>query len=151
MTRLLILLALTVVVTVFAIWWRRREGHFVEADGAFQPIDLGLGRRDPKQTTIVEFYGESCAPCEIVRKRLDGISEQLPDIRVVTIDAGDRLDLSDKYQVRRVPTVFVTDERLRIRWRASGVPSEHEIMSVLLGPEWAGRPHPDPIDSRNTF
>ncbi|MFP5225369.1 MAG: thioredoxin family protein [Actinomycetota bacterium] len=151
MTRLLILLALTVLVVAFAFWWRRREGHFVEADGSFEPSDLGLGRRDRKQATIVEFYGESCPPCDVVRKRLDLISEQVPGIRVVAINAGDRLDLSDKYQVRRVPTVFVTDERLRICWRASGVPSEHEIMSVLLGPEWAGRPHPDPIDSRNIF
>lgn len=144
--RLLVLLALAIVTVAFGLWWRRREGHFVEAEGAFQPADLGLARRDPRQATIVEFFGESCAPCVIVRERLDRIAEALPEVRVVTVDAGERLDLADRYQVRRVPTVFVTDDRLRIRWRASGVPSEHEILSVLLGPEWAGRPHPDPVE-----
>lgn len=144
--RLVVLAVLAVAIGVFAWWWKRREGHFVEADGAFLAADLGLARRDPKVTTIVEFFGESCAPCVVVRERLDRIAEALPDVRVITIDAGARLDLADRYQVRRVPTVFVTDERLRIRWRASGVPSEHDIMSVLLGPEWAGRPHPDHVD-----
>jgi len=31
-------------------------------------------------------------------------------------------------------------------WRASGVPSEDAIMKALLGPEWAGRPHPESVD-----
>ena len=39
-------------------------------------------------------------------------------------------------------TLFVLDEDLRVIWRASGVPSEDAIRTALLGPDWAGRPHP---------
>jgi len=46
-----------------------------------------------------------------------------------------------------VPTVFVTDPDLRIRWRASGVPTEQAIVNALLGPEWAGRPNASLADA----
>ena len=126
----------------FTLWWRRREGRLVEADGFFDRRDLGIGLRELPCATIVEFYGEGCAPCLTVEKRLDHIAETVCDVRVIRLDAGDRLDLADRYNVRRVPTLFVTDPDLHIRWRASGVPTEDAIIRALLGPEWAGRPNP---------
>jgi thiol-disulfide isomerase/thioredoxin len=141
-TRLLI--ALAVLGFVGGVWvvWRRREGKFEEAHGAFDRRELGIGLRDKPCATVVEFYGEGCAPCVTVEARLDKVAEAVCDLRVVKLDAGERLDLADRYNVRRVPTLFVTDEDLRIVWRASGVPSEDAIMKALLGPEWAGRPQP---------
>lgn len=142
MTERLLIVAVAVgILAAATLLWQRRQGRFTEASGVFDPADLGLGRRGRVASTIVEFSGEHCAPCDVVRERLDRIAGELPDVRVVTIDAGQRLDLASRYGVRRVPTVFVADERLRIRWRASGVPTDREIRAVLLGPNWAGRPH----------
>lgn len=126
----------------FAAWWRRRDGRFTEGHGRFSWTDLGLTRRDRPNAVLVEFSGEGCAPCEVLRERIEALSEHLPDVAVVTIDAGENLDLATRYGVRRVPTLFVTDGSLQIRWRASGLPSEHDLKTVLLGPDWAGRPHP---------
>jgi len=145
--RLLVAVAVAAACGAFALWWRKREGRIVEADGSFDRRDLGIGLRDRPCATIVEFYGEGCAPCVVVEKRLDHIAETVCDLRVVRFDAGERLDLADRYNVRRVPTLFVTDPDLRIRWRASGVPTEDAIMNALLGPEWAGRPNPSLADS----
>ena len=114
----------------------------VEASGSFDRRDLGIGLREEPCATIVEFYGEGCAPCVTVEQRLEKVAETVCDLRVVKLDAGDRLDLADRYNVRRVPTIFVTDPDLKIVWRASGVPTEQAIMQALLGPEWAGRPNP---------
>jgi thiol-disulfide isomerase/thioredoxin len=122
--------------------WRRREGRFSEADGVFARADLGLGVREKPSAVVVEFSGADCAPCRTVEARLGEIAARVPELKVVSIDAGDRVDLAGRYEVRRVPTVFVADENLRIIWRASGVPSEDAIMTALLGPDWAGRPHP---------
>ena len=144
--RVLVAIGVLAICGAFSIWWRRREGRMVEAHGAFDRRDLGIGFRDKPCATVVEFYGEGCAPCVTVEQRLDKIAETVCDLRVIKLDAGDRLDLADRYNVRRVPTIFVTDPDLHILWRASGVPSEEAIINALLGPEWAGRPNP--VESR---
>lgn len=142
MIRLLIVAVFVIAVALFTLWWNRREGKFTEADGAFDRASLGITRTDKPCAAIVEFYGEGCAPCVTVEARLDKVAQQVCDLRVIKIDAGQRLDLADRYNVKRVPTLFVTDEDLKIVWRASGVPTEEAIMNALLGPDWAGRPHP---------
>ncbi len=143
MTRVVVVAAFVIGIALFTVWWNRREGRFTEADGAFDRSSLGIPRLEKPCAAVVEFYGEGCAPCKTVEDRLDRIAEQVCDLKIIKIDAGERLDLADRYNVRRVPTLFVTDEDLKIVWRASGVPSEQAIMQALLGPEWAGRPHPE--------
>ena len=140
--RALIVFAALAACGAFTIWWRRREGRVVEAHGFFERRDLGIGLREKPCATVVEFYGQGCAPCETVDRRLEKIAAEVCDMRVIRLDAGERLDLADRYNVKRVPTIFVTDPDLHIRWRASGVPTEDAIVQALLGPEWAGRPHP---------
>lgn len=142
MARWAVVLAVLAAVGAIAYLWRRREGRFAEAEGSFDRADLGLGPRERPSAVVVEFSGIDCAPCRTVEARLRGIATRVPELKVIAIDAGERLDLAGRYEVRRVPTVFVADENLRIIWRASGVPSEEAIMRVLLGPDWAGRPHP---------
>lgn len=143
--RLAVLAVVALVAAGFALWWRKRDGRVVEAHGVFEPVDLGLPKRGRTSATIVEFTGEHCASCVVLKRRLDALAEEIGDVQVLTVDAGARLDLADRYHVRRVPTVFIADEKLRIRWRASGVPSDAALRSALLGPEWSGRPHPDDL------
>jgi thiol-disulfide isomerase/thioredoxin len=140
--RVVVALAVTAATVGLALLWRRREGRFSEGTGRFDRADLGLVRRERPSAVLVEFFGEDCAPCVTVQDRIDRISNEVPDVRVVSIDAGERMDIADKHDVRRVPTLFVLDDDLRVRWRASGVPSEDAIRTALLGPDWAGRPHP---------
>ncbi|GAC1422553.1 MAG: hypothetical protein NVSMB57_15670 [Actinomycetota bacterium] len=147
MIRLVIVASFLLAIGLFTIWWNKREGSFTEADGLFDRSSLGILKSDKPCAAIVEFYGEGCAPCVTVEKRLEKIAAQVCDLKVIKIDAGERLDLADRYNVKRVPTLFVTDEDLKIVWRASGVPSEQAILQALLGPEWAGRPHPESIRS----
>ncbi|HEX9697550.1 MAG TPA: thioredoxin family protein [Actinomycetota bacterium] len=146
MIRILIALALIAAVAAFTWWWRRREGRFTEADGRFDRASLGISQLDKPCAAIVEFYADHCAPCKVVEERLEKIAETVCDLKIIKVDAGERLDLADRYNVKRIPTMFVTDDDLKIVWRASGVPSEDAIMKALLGPEWAGRPHPESVD-----
>lgn len=143
MIRLVIVGIFLLATAGFTFWWRKREGSFTEADGMFDKASLGISRSDKPCAAVVEFYGEGCAPCTTVEARLDKIAAAVCDLKIIKVDAGARLDLAERYNVKRVPTLFVTDENLNIVWRASGVPSEQAIMQALLGPEWAGRPHPD--------
>lgn len=146
-TRLVVIAALLAACGAFAAWWRSREGRMIAADGFFEPADIGIGPKERPAAVLVEFSGENCAPCTTVEGRLHKLAAELPDVRVVSIDAGERLDLADRYRVRRVPTVFVTDPGLRVIWRASGVVGEEALRGALLGPDWAGRPHPAGVEA----
>ena len=150
-TRLLIVAVLVLAAGAFTVWWRKREGRFDEATGRFDRAELGIDRRARPSAVLVEFFGEGCAPCTTVQARIEKLSEEIPDVQVVQIDAGSRLDIADRYGVKRVPTLFVTDGSLQIRWRASGVPSEDAIRAALLGPDWAGRPHPSQDPEADPF
>lgn len=142
MVRLAIAFGVVAATLAFAWWWRSREGRFTEASGRFDRQSLGLARGERPEAVLVEFFGEHCAPCITVQQRCEKLAAELQEVSLVRIDAGAALDLAERYNVRRVPTLFVTDGDLRIIWRASGVPSENAIRQALLGPEWAGRPHP---------
>ena len=141
LVRVAIGLGVVAATLVLAWLWRRREGRFTEATGRFDRADLGLGWRDKPSAVLVEFFGESCAPCVVVKGRIEKLAEEIPHVSVVRIDAGAKVKLAERYEVRRVPTLFVADSDLKVVWRASGVPSEDAIRRVLLGPDWAGRPH----------
>jgi thiol-disulfide isomerase/thioredoxin len=139
--RITVAIAVAAVSLTLAFLWRRREGRFTEGSGRFDRADLGLARREKPSAVLVEFFGEDCAPCTVVQARVEKIASEVPEVSVVSIDAGTRLDVADRHEVRRVPTLFVLDEDLRVIWRASGVPSEDAIRNALLGPDWAGRPN----------
>jgi thiol-disulfide isomerase/thioredoxin len=141
--RLLVAAAVVAVSVALAMLWRRREGRFTEGSGRFDRADLSLGKKDKPSALLVEFWGEDCAPCTVVQQRIEKIASEVPDVGVASIDAGARMDLAERYDVRRVPTLFVLDDGLRIIWKASGVPSEDAIRQALMGPDWAGRPHPE--------
>lgn len=145
LTRLLIVLGVLAVSLALAWWWRKREGAFTEATGRFDRSEIGVRSKRPS-AVLVEFYGEHCAPCTVVAKRLETVAAEVPDTEIVQIDAAARMDLAERYGVKRVPTLFVTDGSLRIIWRASGVPGEDAIRAALLGPDWAGRPHPQQVE-----
>lgn len=140
--RLGIALAVAAAVLAASWAWRRRQGRFTQAGGSFDRSELGLTRRDRASAVIVEFGGEHCGSCRTVERRLANLSSELPDVRIVTLDIEDVPELAKRYDVRRVPTLFVTGPDLRIVWRASGVPTEEAVRTVLLGPDWAGRPRP---------
>jgi thiol-disulfide isomerase/thioredoxin len=144
--RALILVAVIALIAGLSVWWKRRDGHLFEATGSLKPADLGFSRKPGTSATIVQFTGKGCAPCVPLREKIESIVAEIGDVTYVSIDAGEQLDIADRYDVKRVPTVLIADERLQIRWRASGVPSEQEIRDALLGPSWAGRPHPDPAN-----
>lgn len=148
--RLTVVLGVAALIALGSWLWRRREGRFSEAGGAFDRAEIGMGREKPS-AVVVEFGGEHCGSCRIVEQRLAKLSGEIPDVRVVMIDADEHVELAQRYDVRRVPTLFVTDPSLKIVWRATGVPSEGAIREALLGPDWAGRPHPKAAPKQRTL
>jgi thiol-disulfide isomerase/thioredoxin len=149
--RLGITFAVLALIAVATWTWRRREGRFSEAGGVFDRAALGLAPRERPSAVMVEFSGEHCGSCRTLEGRLEKLAGEIPDVRIVNVKVEEQPALAERYDVRRVPSLFVTDPNLQIVWRASGLPSEDAIRQVLLGPEWAGRPHPTPAAGRRSF
>src|SRR4029077_13366678 len=109
--RLLTLVAMGVAVGVIAVAYRRRS----EADvalrarttaGAAWP-DLPVELRDPSVAcTWVIFTTPLCVSCAHVRGDLE---RDFPHHAVITVDAAERPERADPYEVRRAPTTLLAD------------------------------------------
>lgn len=93
------------------------------------PAEIGapLG----EQVTLVQFSSAFCSPCRATRLLLADVAERTPGARHVEVDAESHLDLVRRLGIVRTPTVFVLDSQGRIRHRASGLPTRHQVEAVL--------------------
>ena len=137
-TRLLIVVALVVTVTLLGRWWQSRDGQVREArddDGCFdrdQAVAVGLPTERSAPVALL-LGSPTCAPCTTVKRVLSELTTQRPDFQWVYVDAADHLDIAEDHHVLRVPTLFVLDPAGRIIARTSGVPARRDLERVLDG------------------
>jgi hypothetical protein len=123
LTRLVIVAALIGVTVVATYAYRRRRSH----DEQLGSIDAATGDErwpvlpaelaSPGQATWVIFTTPLCVSCDAVRADLVAHD---PTTRVLTVDATERPDLSDRYGVRRAPTTILAAPDGRITERLVG-------------------------------
>lgn len=135
LVRALGVLLLVAVVTLIGRWWRQRDRAVQPVAGSprFSDDDLaevGLDL-DGAQAGAVLLGSPTCAPCQQVKRVLGEVADEQASFRWVYADAGDHLDLADRYAVRRVPTLFVVDAAGHLLARTSGVPTPDELRQVL--------------------
>ncbi len=133
--RALGVLLLVSVVALLGRWWQQRDRAVQPVAGAptFSRDDLaavGLDL-DGARAGAVLLGSPTCAPCQQVERVLGEVAAEQTGFRWVYADAGDHLDLADRYAVRRVPTLFVVDPSGQLLARTSGVPAADELRQVL--------------------
>lgn len=145
-TGLGVLIAALVAATAFGLWRRRVDGRVREVDAQahsvaqrsdtpdeqmqhLMPADLGaeLG----EQATLVQFSSAFCQPCRATRQVLGQVTDLVPGVSHVEVDAEQHLDLVRQLHVMRTPTVFVLDSSGAIRKRASGTPRKADVIAAL--------------------
>ena len=143
---LVVLVVAIVVATLFGLWRRRVDGAVREVDARAHPVathpeipeeqmmhigagDLGapLGER----ATLVQFSSAFCQPCRATRQVLGQVSQMVPGVAHVEIDAEEHLDLVRRLHVMRTPTVFVLDATGAVRKRAAGTPRKGDVVAAL--------------------
>ena len=95
--------------------------------------DLGLSRSGP---TVVHFSAVWCGPCASVRRVVDQVCTDLPDVTHVEIDIDANSAAAKQLSVLSLPTTFVFDADGRQRYRSAGVPKVAELrkaLQLLLG------------------
>lgn len=90
--------------------------------------DLGLSRTGP---TVVHFSASWCGPCTQVRRVVDSVCDDLPDVAHVEIDMDENPSAAGRLSVLSLPTTFIFDADGRQRYRAAGVPKADELRSAL--------------------
>jgi thiol-disulfide isomerase/thioredoxin len=133
---LIALVAALLVATVAGAVMRQRGGKVHEASSteatsteALTPAVLGadLGER----ATLVQFSTEFCAYCGPTREALGEIASSADGVRVVEIDAAERMDLTKRLRVFTTPTVLVLDPGGTIAARSSGRPRKTELAQTV--------------------
>lgn len=108
----------------------RRSGVLRDiADPAdLDTTDLGLSLTAP---TIVHFTAEWCGPCAAVRRVIDQVCAELPEVAHVEIDMDAAPAAARKLSVLSLPTTFIFDAAGRQRYRSSGVPKAAELRAAI--------------------
>ncbi|WP_309298414.1 TlpA family protein disulfide reductase [Streptosporangium carneum] len=131
-TGLAVVLVTLAVATLVGVAVRRRDGVPREVGGDVElltsdDLDASLGER----ATLVQFSSAFCQPCRATRRILSEVTEMVPGVAHVEIDAESRLDLVRSLNIMRTPTVLILDASGRVVKRASGQPRKADVIGAL--------------------
>ncbi len=115
---------------VAGVLHRRRSGTMRDT-GHPEGVDttrLGLSQTGP---TIVHFTAVWCGPCAAVRRVVDQVCGQLPQVAHVEIDMDADPTSARALSVLSLPTTFIFDAEGRQRYRTAGVPRAADLRAAL--------------------
>ena len=123
-------IAALAVATAIGVVVNRRSGVLRETaeDSAQDVSDLGLSRTGP---TVVHFSAVWCGPCVSVRRVVNQVCADLPDVAHVEIDMDANPAAARRLSVLSLPTTFIFDADGRQRYRGAGVPRPADLRSAL--------------------
>jgi thiol-disulfide isomerase/thioredoxin len=115
---------------VIGVQLKRGSGVLREVtDGAeLDTSDLGLSRTGP---TVVHFSAVWCGPCAAVRRVVNQVCGELPDVAHVEIDMDVNPIAARHLSVLSLPTTFIFDADGRQRYRTAGVPRRANLRAAL--------------------
>jgi len=80
---------------------------------------------------LVDFYAEWCAPCKMMPPILREVKDKLGDkIRIIKIDTDKHQALSEKLQIRSIPTMMLFKNGEK-SWQTTGVMQASQLVNVL--------------------
>ena len=80
---------------------------------------------------LVDFFAEWCGPCKAMKPVLDEAKQRLGDkVRIIKIDVDKNNILSQKLEIRSVPTLILYRNG-KIVWRASGARPLNELVEII--------------------
>lgn len=59
-------------------------------------------------TVVLDFYSDTCSPCKAMARDLDEIQKSY-NIEVKKLNIFDNYELTEKYNIRSVPTLIVLE------------------------------------------
>jgi thiol-disulfide isomerase/thioredoxin len=96
--------------------------------GAQDNSDIGLSEAGP---TLVHFSADWCGPCAAVRRVVDQVCTDLPDVAHVELDIDANPLAAKRLSVLSLPTTFIFDAEGQQRYRTAGVPKAADLQTAL--------------------
>jgi len=129
---LIIVVAILALASAIGLVWKRRNGAVrMITDSADRISAEEVGQPLGASATLVQFSSAFCQPCRATRRILEEVSEMVPGVAHIEIDAEQNLELVRRLNVLRTPTVFVLDARGMVRTRSSGQPRKVDVIAAL--------------------
>ncbi|MCG7611313.1 MULTISPECIES: thioredoxin family protein [Mycobacterium] len=107
-----------------------RAGMIRAGEEAANVDTSGLGL-SPTGPTVLHFSAEWCGPCAGVRRVVDQVCDELPEVAHVEIDMDANPEAARRLSVLSLPTTIIFDRDGRPRYRTSGVPKAADLRSAL--------------------
>jgi len=60
-----------------------------------------------EKPVLVDFFGEWCGPCQMLKPIFDELSEEMDEVKFVKVDIDEEKELATKYGVRGVPCLIL--------------------------------------------
>jgi thiol-disulfide isomerase/thioredoxin len=137
MTGVVALVAVLACSAAVGLVYRARNGRVrtVESPGSVSADSAALAELgiDPgaAPVTLVQFSSAFCAPCRATRRVLSQVTELLPAVAYVEVDAERHLSAVRALRILRTPTVLVVDRGGAVVRRASGQPSKADVIAAV--------------------
>lgn len=58
-------------------------------------------------TVLLDFYSDMCNPCKLLLKDLEDMAPTFNGIKIKKLNIMDNYELTEKYNIRAVPTLIV--------------------------------------------
>ena len=81
---------------------------------------------------ILEFYGEGCLNCQLMKPVLTNLEHDFPSIRFYHIDADAHHDLVQHYQITSIPCLLIFQQGQKLA-EITGVKSQNTLEQIIKG------------------
>jgi thioredoxin-like negative regulator of GroEL len=107
-----------------------RSGMLRDAKAAadVDTSDLGLSTTGP---TVLHFSADWCGPCAAVRRVVDQVCDELPQVAHVELDMDANPAVARRLSVLSLPTTIIFGADGRPQFRMSGVPKAADLRAAL--------------------
>ena len=84
-----------------------------------------------KIPVLIDFSAEWCGPCKTLGPILAQVKEEMGNrVKIIKIDVDKNQPLSEKYQVKGVPTMILFKEGRQL-WRQSGLMQKQDLITII--------------------
>ncbi|WP_246398066.1 thioredoxin family protein [Mycobacterium vicinigordonae] len=90
--------------------------------------DLNLSDSGP---TVLHFSADWCGPCAAVRRVVDQVCTELPEVAHVELDIDANPVAARRLSVLSLPTTFIFDAKGQQQYRTAGVPKAVDLHAAL--------------------
>lgn len=86
--------------------------------------------KSTNKVVVVDFMAEWCGPCRALSPVLDGLLKTHPDIELVKVDIDESSELTERFEVRSVPTLVFMKNGLEVE-RTLGLTPRAKLEEII--------------------